>query len=612
MPKNRTIYNALALYAGQINATGMQTGLGDVLQLNRVQSFDEDFTRNFTDVNQFGNLSAIDRIEVESPSVTANFSYYLTNGFNDHAIGLAVPPVGFPSENIITSIGGLLNRSTDEKNYYLLIVDEGNDSAGYLGANSGVLAIGNAYLNSYTVNAAVGDIATAEIEVEGLNMAVYTNNTNSSGYLLPSIDPSIGTRIQNNYFTLPPVISASGIPSALLPGDITMLIPTNSVIGFESSDLKIQDFNLSFDLNRTPLQKIGNRFLFSREIDFPVTATLELTAEVGDLKSGNLVDLLCQETAQDFTIEMKQPGCNQNKLTALLFIFRGARLTSQSFTSAIGDNASMTASYEVQLGGIQDKTKGIFISGSYYDVCVNATGTRPHFTTTGTSYGITYPGGRYYTETTSAWSFNGTSFPGLSTGTFINGGDSRQQVSVSSLVGRAASWNGFTNLITGWSNTGWLEFSPGSFIVVNRSGAGFSITPPEVPITLFSTSRDPNTLSASEKSFNSSAFNTFTLLHTTGAGVTYTVTGGLSRIESASPSSRNDTLIGYMPPNDRFLFVSSATSPLSFGGNVVTVSVSGSTAGRYGVTPSLDGACENPSNFRTAYNTNAPTYFLQA
>lgn len=49
MPKNRTIYNALALYAGQVNATGMQTGLGDVLQLSRVQSFDEDFTRNFTD-----------------------------------------------------------------------------------------------------------------------------------------------------------------------------------------------------------------------------------------------------------------------------------------------------------------------------------------------------------------------------------------------------------------------------------------------------------------------------------------------------------------------------------------------------------------------------------
>jgi len=609
MPRTRTIYNALALYADQVGAQLMQTGLGDVLQLSRVQTFDEDFSRNFTDINQYGNLASVDRLEVESPTVTASFSYYLTNGFNDHAIGLAVPPIGFPSANLITSIGGLLNRSTDEKNYYLLIVDEGNDAAGYRGANSGVLAIGNAYLSSYSVNVAVGDIPTAEIEIEGLNVAVYQNTTGASGALLPSINPSLGTKITDRNFRLPGAVSATGIPSALIPGDITFSIPTTGTLGFDEEDLKVQDFTLSFDLNRTPLQEVGNRFAFSREIDFPVTATLELNAEVGDFRDGNLVDLLCSENPQNFTIQMKQPGCGTDKPTALSFIFRGAKLTSQSFTSAIGDNASMSASYEVQLGGITDKGRGIFISGSYYDVCVSATGTRPHFTTTGTSYGITYPGGRYHTETTSTWSFNGATFPGLSTGTFINGGDSRQQVSVNSTLGRAASWNGFTNLITGWSsNTGWLEFSPGSFIVVNRSGAGFATAPPNLPITLFSTSRNPNTLSESEKSFSSSAFNAFTLLHTTGAGVTYTVTGGLAFIPTSVPSV-NDTLIGYLPPNDRFLFVSSDLSPTL--ANTVTVSVSGSTAGRYGVTPSLDGACQNPSNFRTVYNTNAPTYFLQ-
>lgn len=593
MPRNRTIYNALALYADQVGARVMQTGLGEVLQLSRVQTFDEDFSRNFTDINQYGNLASVDRLEVESPTVTASFSYYLTNGFNDHAIGLAAAPTSFPEANIVTAIGGLLSKVTDEKNYYLLIVDEGNDAAGFRGATSGAIAIGNAYLTSYSVNVAVGDIPTAEVEVEGLNVSVYQNTTGISGALLPAINPTDGTKITDKFFRLPAAVSATGIPSALIPGDITFSIPNNSTMGFTETDLKVQDFTLSFDLNRTPLQKVGNKFAFSREIDFPVTATLELNAEVGDFRSGNLVDLLCNETGQDFTINMKQPGCGTDKPTALSFFFKGAKLTSQSFTSAIGDNASMTASYEIQLGGIQDKVRGVFISGSYYDVCPAGTGNRPHFST---GYALTYPGGRYYTASTGSWSFGGATFP-LSTGTFIASGDSRQEISVTSAgVGRAASWNGFTNLITGWSpNTGWMEFSPGSFIAITRTGN----TTNNTPINWYSTSRNPNTLSDSEKSFTSSAFNTFNLLHTTGAGVTYRITGGLEG--STATTSFRDTVIGYLPPNDRFLFLgcSQATSSAP-----AFVSVSGSTAGSYAVTPSLDGSCAViPANFRTSYNS---------
>lgn len=596
MPRTRTIYNALALYADQVGAQLTQTGLGDVLQLSRVQTFDEDFSRNFTDINQFGGLAAVDRIEVETPTVSASFSYYLTNGFNDHAIGLAVPPIGFPSGNIITAIGGLLAKQTDEKNYYLLVADEGNDAAGYRG-NSGVIAIGNGYITSYSISAAVGDIPTADVEIEGLNVAVYQqSNFGTSGAPLPSINPLLGAK-STGTFRLPPAVAGSGIPSALVPGDITFSIPTSGVLGFEETDLKVQDFTLSFDLGRTPIQEIGNTFAISREIDFPVTATLELNAEVGDLRNGNLTDILCSENPQNFTIQMKQPGCGTDKATALSFVFRGAKLTSQSFTSALGDNASMSASYEVQLGGISDKNRGVFISGSYYDVCVSATGSRPHFAT---GYNITYPGGRYYTTTTGAWSFGGANFL-LSTGTFITGGDSRQDVTGNS---RAASWNGFTNVITGWSpNTGWLEFVPGSFIAITRTGNSIN----DAQINWYSTSKDPNTLSASEKSFNSSAFSTFTMLHTTGVGVTYTVTGNLNLGILGPSTNLRDVVIGYLPPTDKYLFLSSpSTSASSLG-----LSVSGSTAGRYGVTTSFEGACQNPTNFNISYNTGLSTYFLQ-
>lgn len=365
MARNRTIYNVLALYASQVGATGTQTGPNDIKQLSRVQSFDEDFTRNFTDVNQFGNLAAIDRIEVENPDVTASFSYFLTNGQNEENLGLNVYGTGSSSSDLRSCISGLLTKATDEKNYYLLIVEEGNDAAGYVGSKSGVIGIGNGFLTSYSVSAAVGEIPTADVEIEGLNVRVYGNVTGEA--VIPAINPVDGSNLNDRFFSLPLAASITGvdIPTALQPGDIIFSLTSNDTIGFNGADLKVQDFTLSFDLSRTPLQKLGNRFAFSREIDFPVTASLEVNAEVGDLTDGNLADILCGETEKEFTILMKEPGCDTNKPTALAYVFKGAKLVSQSFSSAIGDNATMTATYEVQLGGPQDTAKGIFISGSH-------------------------------------------------------------------------------------------------------------------------------------------------------------------------------------------------------------------------------------------------------
>ena len=366
MARNRTIYNVLALYASQVPAVSGQTGINSIRQLSRVQSFDEDFTRNFTDVNQFGNLAAIDRIEVEAPDVTASFSYYLTDGLNERLMGLTVPTTGAGGFGNQTSIiSGLLSRATDEKNYYLLIADEGNDSAGYTLGRTGVIGLGNAFITSYTVNAAVGDIPTADVELEALNIRVYGQL--QAGHLndIPAVRASDGQPITGLRFALPQAVSITGgaIPNALLPGDITFN-PTGT-LGFSNTDLKVQDFSLTVDLPRTPLNKLGSRFAFSREIDFPVTSTLEMTAEVGDLESGNLAELLCSNANSDFTITMKAPACGGTGANALTYLFRGAKLTSQSFSSSIGDNATMTATYEVQIGSAQQTDRGIFLSGSY-------------------------------------------------------------------------------------------------------------------------------------------------------------------------------------------------------------------------------------------------------
>jgi hypothetical protein len=359
MSRNRIIYNVLALYASQVNPSGQQTGVGTVKQLTRVQSFDEDFSRNLTDVNQFGNLAAIDRIEVEAPTVNASLSYYITDGSNEKYLGLTVTPNGGAVN--VSCISGILNKSTDEKNYYLLIADEGNDANGYNG-NSGIIGVGNGFITSYSVNAAVGEIPTATVDMEALNIRIYSNVTGASQ--VPAVNPVNGLPITTAQFRLPVGQTNDNVSqvTALQPGDIEFT-PVGTV-GYDEENLKVQDFTLSFDLARTPLQKLGSKFAFSREIDFPVTATLEINAEVGDLKDGNLADLLCATGTHDFTITLKKPDCSGNGQASLRYLFKGAKIISQNFSSAIGDNASMSATYEVQLGGPQDLAKGIFISGS--------------------------------------------------------------------------------------------------------------------------------------------------------------------------------------------------------------------------------------------------------
>ena len=363
MARNRIIYNVLAVYASQVVATGSQTGANTIAQLSRVQSFDEDFSRSFQDVNQYGNLAAIDRLEVEAPTVNASLSYYLTNGLNERKLGFSVTPSG--SNSLVSCISGLLTKKTDEKNYYLLLASEGVDAAGFLAntsQKSGVIAVGNGFITSYSVNCAVGDFPKASVDIEGLNVRVYSDHKVNDPS--PAINSSNGTSYGNT-FTLPPAAALTGtsVPNALLPGDI-LFTPTGFV-GYDSTDLKLQDFTLKVDLSRTPLQKIGSRFAFAREINFPVIASLEINAEVGDLVSGDLASLLCDTTLRDFDISLRNQACGGSGPRAMLYQFKGAKLVSQNFSSAIGNNATMSASFEVPIGSAQQLDRGIFISGSY-------------------------------------------------------------------------------------------------------------------------------------------------------------------------------------------------------------------------------------------------------
>ena len=118
MSRNRIIYQSLGVFASQVAADAPQTAADAVKQLTRVQSFDSSFERNLEDINQFGNLAAIDRLDTEAPTVSATLEYYLTDGGNENLLGLSVTR---GAQAGVSCISGILKKETDEKNIYLMI-----------------------------------------------------------------------------------------------------------------------------------------------------------------------------------------------------------------------------------------------------------------------------------------------------------------------------------------------------------------------------------------------------------------------------------------------------------------------------------------------------------
>lgn len=76
---------------GALSSIVMTSGLlANVTNLDRIQSINYNFNIPRTDVNQFGNLAAIDRVIIDQPTVGLDFNY-LQNGFkNEKELGFSV------------------------------------------------------------------------------------------------------------------------------------------------------------------------------------------------------------------------------------------------------------------------------------------------------------------------------------------------------------------------------------------------------------------------------------------------------------------------------------------------------------------------------------------
>ena len=385
MARNRVIYQSDIVFVGNTGATGTTDGgTGIISQVDRVQSANYSFDVARTDVNQFGQLAAIDRIILEQPTVSLDLNYLVLTGDNEAAIGL-----NLTSESALASIlsgDDAGNAAVAVKNYFIATAAEGADAGNtsdtaITGETSSMIGVGNCFLSSYTVNGAVGDFVNADISVEGLNMTFDGGGGENLKTTVnnPAVAAANGTPITApiNMVELNAARSytatSSTIPAALRPGNVTLV--TSGVVGFDSGDLKYQNFTIGFDLSRENLEKLGSRFAFAKEIEFPAAATMDFSALVGDVNTGasgaggidtaaNFDSLDSIVTGADGSFNCTIDCNGQDTEKGLKYTLKGAKLISQSVSSSIGDNKSVDLSFESQIGGPSDTTNGIKIETS--------------------------------------------------------------------------------------------------------------------------------------------------------------------------------------------------------------------------------------------------------
>ena len=450
MARNRVIYQSEAVYVTQgtydggataaapdgnnsltsKNVNGFPTG---VRNLDRVQSANYSFSISRQDVNQFGELASIDRIITDTPTVSFDTSYVMANLANEHLLGFEVTPSGTSSaaSKMVSCISGLIDATTTahQKNYFILTTKEGADAVNLTdsGRYESIIGIGNGFLSSYSTEAAVGGLPTANVSVEGMNMnfvnlpysgysvsagaAGPTDIAGGWGYTAgakyvglqsitganPAIIPSNGVKVGDDTDPATAAFVALPVPSgnagtnvgegsaisALRPGDITLSLTkktsdaltdallagstttSNLIQGADIADAHIQGYTLSFDLSRTPIQRLGTKFAFARPVDFPITSSLSIDAVLSDLTTGSISDIINCDDEYDAVVKMRDPRCKEtsDKPIVACFVARGLKIDSESFSSSIGDNKNVTLDFSCQIGGPEQKGVGIFMSG---------------------------------------------------------------------------------------------------------------------------------------------------------------------------------------------------------------------------------------------------------
>lgn len=347
------------------------SGTNFISQLYRVTKVDDSWSRKLVNVNQIGELAAIDRVTIDQPTVNLNISWIQNNLVNETLIGFTVTSSG--SASLVSCISGMLNGTSEPLNYFNKIVADGNDAVNFNPASYDVFGIGNAFVDSYTAQGRVGEFPTVDVTLRALNMTAQSV-TGTAGGVTPAVNQGSGTQITGWGFVLPTGLSSFnnvgvttsnylGI-SALRPGDIQMNLGlSNGASLVDPNDIKVQSYSISIPFNREDLLKLGSKYAYAIVPKFPIDVTMTIDAIVGNNASGALTEIVNNNAGFSPAITIYLPGSNQT-IPIVFYQLGNSKLQDNNFTqSTSATYRTVKMSFVTQVGGPQDIINGVFMSG---------------------------------------------------------------------------------------------------------------------------------------------------------------------------------------------------------------------------------------------------------
>ena len=379
----RQIYNVLGVFVSPTPSTGFMFQSGTVntpvsganllVQLPRVQSCAVNYAIPRENVNEYGQLNRIDYLMVSAPTATMTLDYYVTDGFVESILG-------FAASGQQSFVSGLIDGTQGDKNYFLAISPPGADLNYYAGGtnNINVVGLGNGYVSNYTLNLAVGAIPKAAVTIEASNVQFYTGASGVSGNPSPAINFNTALPVVGPTFAIPPAIAYTGVgvTTALRPGDMVMSFPRFGGLGDYLSGvgrMHIQSVALSVPIALENITEIGNPYPISRQIRFPVDCTLSVDALVGDVFTGSIANLFCNDLPINIGLELNLPSCSRTGAPAVSINFNQCKLVNRDYAGSIGQNSTVRLTFQNQIQGIGPSYQGagIVFQGTFGQVAVS-------------------------------------------------------------------------------------------------------------------------------------------------------------------------------------------------------------------------------------------------
>lgn len=329
-----------------------------IKELYNFISFNSEVTNETEAIQILGQTAPATREAADEPQITLGGEYYLTNFDNENRIGLV-------TNGLSGAFSKIINGTDDERNFFVLTAAEGSDGISSNPASTPCVGYGNVSLAGYNTTLQVGGYPTTTVDFNALYVASYADSTAEQ---LPTIDPTTGLRVTGQTFTLPVASGnqAYGRDAIIRPRDVLVSFQNATGLFYNINEACLTSVSIGVDLGRDPQNCLGNRYSKSRLLNFPIDCTLSCEFQAPDLVPGTLDAFLCSTGAYSASITCRRPVCpGSTGTTALRYDLRGLRFQSQSENVGLGnEGTSVTLNFVCNIGGPQDTTNGLFLSGS--------------------------------------------------------------------------------------------------------------------------------------------------------------------------------------------------------------------------------------------------------